>query len=166
MSDHKKSGNVADTHTQSVKPNDHESGRMDELKRQVEEYKGKYLRALADYQNLEKRISEERETWIQGAHKKLMEKLLPFLDNLDRAEAFIKDENLKMIASSFRKILEQEGLSEIDVLGKEYDPYVAEVLDIVPGDRNNVVTEVLRKGYRFNGTVLRVAQVKVSKKVH
>ena len=53
---------------------------------------------------------------------------------------------------------------EIDILNKEYDPYVAEVIDLIEGNKDNIVIEVLRKGYKYNGQVIRVAQVKVSKK--
>lgn len=158
MSDHKQTAN-------NTPQPEKENGELEEAKKQAEEYKSKYLRALADYQNLEKRVANDRELLIQSAHKKLMEKLLPFLDNLDRAEVFIKDENLKMIADSFRRTLESEGLKEIPVKDREYDPYTAEVIDMVAGDKDNFVVEVLRKGYEFNGKMLRAAQVKVSKKV-
>lgn len=164
MSDNKHTGTGTPAVPQSDRKNEHDK-EIEELKNQIEEFKGKYLRALADYQNLEKRILNEREMWVQSAHKKLMEKLLPFLDNLDRAEVFVKDKSLNMITTSFRQILQQEGLKEIEVAGKEYDPYVAEVIDLVPGEKENVVVEVIRKGYEFNGKILRIAQVKVSKKV-
>ena len=62
-------------------------------------------------------------------------------------------------------ILKEIGLEEIEVLNKEYDPNSAEVIDIVEGDKDNIVTEVLRKGYKLNDKILQVAQVKVSKKI-
>jgi molecular chaperone GrpE (heat shock protein) len=49
-------------------------------------------------------------------------------------------------------------------MGREYDPYSAEVIEIVPGVKDNVVTEVIRKGYKMGDKILRVAQVKVTKK--
>ncbi len=134
------------------------------LKKQVEEFKNKYLRALADYQNLENRIKQEREWVVGNANSNLVLKLLPFLDNLDKAEVFIKDEGLKIAKAQLEKVLIDLGLEEIDVLGKEYDPYTAEVIELVGGDKDNMVTEVLRKGYRMGEKILRVAQVKVSKK--
>jgi molecular chaperone GrpE (heat shock protein) len=51
------------------------------------------------------------------------------------------------------------------VQGKEYDPNNAEVIDMVEGGKDNVVVEVLRKGYELNGKIIRIAQVKVSRKV-
>lgn len=135
------------------------------LKQQAQEFKNKYLRALADYQNLEKRNNEENIGIIKNANKQLILGLLPFLGNLEKAEVFIKDPGLKMTKDHLFGILKDIGLEEIDVLNKEYDPIYAEVIDIVPGNKDNIVTEVLRKGYKLNDQILQVAQVKVSKKV-
>lgn len=138
---------------------------LEEEKKKTEENKTKYLRALADYQNFENRVASQREELINNANKHLIIKLLSFLDNLDQAEIFVKDDHLKIIKDSFHKLLKEEGLKELEVKGKEYDPYTAEVIDMVKGDKENQVIEVLRKGYEMNGKVLRVAQVKVSKKL-
>jgi len=140
-------------------------GEIERLQKEVSDYKTKFLRALADYQNLEKRALNEKAALIQSANKEFILKLLFFLDNLNRAELFVKDENLKMIKQSFEKILENEGLKEIKVLNKPYDPYTSEVVDIVEGEKDNEVVEVLRKGYTFFGQLLRPAQVKVVKKI-
>ena len=134
-------------------------------KQQAEEYKTKYLRALADYQNHERHVQNQRVELIASANKELVLKLLPFIDDLNRAELFIQDKSLVHVKDNFLKILQAEGLKEIDVLNKEYDPYTAEVIDMIAGEKDGVVVEVLRKGYMFNDQIVRVAQVKVSKKV-
>ncbi|MCS7092991.1 MAG: nucleotide exchange factor GrpE [Patescibacteria group bacterium] len=138
---------------------------IEELERELNDYKNKYLRALADYQNLEKRIEEERKEITNKAKSELLLKLLPFLDNLDRAEVFFKDEGLRLVKESFLKILKELGLEEIDVLGKEFDPHFSEAVEVVNGEKDNVIVEVTRKGYKLGDKILRVAQVKVSKKV-
>ncbi len=138
---------------------------LEKIKKEKDDYKSKYLRALADYQNFEKRVRSEEQEMVKGANAHLLLKLLPFLDNLEQAQVFIKDEGLKIAKNHFYGILKDTGLEEIPVIGKEFDPQVAEAIDIVPGENDNVVVEVLRKGYRFNGKALRPAQVKVSKKV-
>ena len=135
------------------------------LKQQVDEFKNKYLRALADYQNLEKRISEEKFEIIKNANKHLILGLLPFLGNLEKAEVFIKDPGLKITKEHLFNILKEIGLEEIEVLNKEYDPISAEVIEIVSGNKENMVTEVLRKGYKLNDKILQIAQVKVTKKL-
>jgi molecular chaperone GrpE len=138
---------------------------IDSLKQQVEEFKNKYLRALADYQNLEKRVNEERFELMKIGNKNLLIKIIPFLDNLEKAEVFVRDPGLKISKDHFMQILNETGLEEIDLLGKEFDPNFAEAIDIIPGKEDNKVMEVLRKGYKFKDKIIRVAQVKVSKKL-
>ncbi len=139
---------------------------LEKTKKERDNYKSKYLRALADYQNFEKRVRSEEQEMVKGANANLLLKLLPFLDNLEQAEAFIEEEGLKIAKNHFFGILKDIGLEEIAVLGKEYDPHTAEAIDMVPGEKDNFVMEVVRKGYRFNDKILRPAQVKVSKKVN
>lgn len=136
-----------------------------ELKRQIEEFRNKYLRALADYQNLENRVRSEREDVVRNANKNLILKLLPFLDNLEKAEIFVKDPGLKIAREQLEKTLNELGVEEIQVIGQEYDPYTAEVIELVEGEKDNLVTEVIKRGYRIGDSILRVAQVKVSKKI-
>ncbi len=138
---------------------------IESLKQQIEEFKNKYLRALADYQNLEKRVNNERFELMKMANKNLLIKILPFLDNLEKAEIFIKDEGLKISKENFLQILKEVGLEEINLLNKDFDPNLAEAIDIVPGIKDNKVVEILRKGYKFEDKIIRVAQVKVSKKI-
>ena len=142
-----------------------ESGRNEELKKLVEEYKNKYLRALADYHNLEKRVQEQNEELTRNVTRRLLLNMLPFLDNLEKAEVFLKDEGLKIIKDQFQKTLEKEGLKEMDLRDKEFDPHLAEAVEVVEGDEDNIVTEVVRKGYMLGDKVIRIAQVKVSKKL-
>lgn len=135
------------------------------FQQEIISWKDKYLRALADYQNFEKRVSVDKDELRKTANQFFIIRLLPFLDNLERAEAFVKDKNLQMIKQEFVKLLQQEGIEEIIVLEKEFDPYLAEATDMIPGEKDNFVIEVLRKGYRFQGKLIRPAQVKVSKKL-
>ncbi len=132
--------------------------------KEKEHYKQSYLRALADYQNLEKRVRQEKEQLKQEANSQLVSRLLTFLDELEKAEIFIKDQGLKMVKDKFYKMLSETGLEEVEVLGKEFDPHLAEAIEVVEGGRENIVVEVLRKGYKYNGKLLRPAQVKVEKK--
>lgn len=129
-----------------------------------EEYKTKYLRAIADYQNYERRVQEQRVEWTKNANKAVIFKLLSFLDDLERAEVFVKDPNLLHVKASFMKMLNNEGLKEIQVLNAQYDPYTAEVIDMKEDKEDNMVISVVRKGYTYNDQLLRVAQVVVSKK--
>lgn len=138
--------------------------KKDALQEELEQYKAKYLRALADYQNFERRVREEKIELRNTANENFIRNLLPFLDSLDKAEVFIKDPGLNMIRGSFFQLLQAEGLKEIDLLGKQFDPYTAEAVELVDGEKENEVVEVLQKAYEYNGKVLRVGRVKVSKK--
>lgn len=144
--------------------------KMEDVKPTVEderdEYKNKLLRALADYHNLEKRVSEERQELGRRAVQSFILRVLPFLDNLEQAEVFVKDKGLELVKNSFMDLLEKEGLTKIDVLNKEYDVHSAEAVDLVEGEKDNMVVEVVRNGYMFNGQIVRPAQVKVSKKTN
>lgn len=145
-----------------MKKKKNETGRP---KIEIEDFKDKYLRALADYHNLEKRISGEREDISKLAVRNFVLKLLPFLDNLDKAEVFLKDDGLKMVKNQMSQVLKDEGIEEIELKGTEYDPEYAEALEIVPGESDNIILEVLQKGYKFKDRIIRPAQVKVSKKI-
>lgn len=136
------------------------------ISQERDSYKQRYLRALADYQNFENRARTESERTAKNTTAALLTRLLPLLDDLEKAEVFIKDEGLKMIKDQFKKRLTEEGLQEVDVLGKPFDPQFAEAIEVVSGDRDNTVVEVVQKGYKFNDRLIRPAQVKVSKKAY
>lgn len=126
-------------------------------------YKSSYLRALADYQNFEKRVEKEKEELVKTASKKVIIKLLPLLANLEKAEVFVKDEGLKLIKEDFLRVMKEEGLEELDVLNKAFDPSFAEAVEIIQGDEDNKIVEVVRRGYKLGDKVIQPAQVKVSK---
>ena len=119
-------------------------------------------RALADYQNLEKRIAEEKNSWIKAANKNLLLKLLPGLDNLILAEKHTQDEGVKISIKHFLDILEQDGVKEIETVGKDFDPNLMEAIGTQNGEEGKVLEEV-RAGYMLFETVLRPAQVIVGK---
>jgi molecular chaperone GrpE len=168
MTDTKQDKHVQKAPTDEMKKMKEEIGNLkkelDVVQKDADEYRQKYLRSLADYQNFEKRIIVQKEELTLNANKQLIIKLLSFLDNMDKAEMFVKDEHLKMVKDSFYKLLSNEGLKELDVQGKEFDPYTAEAIDIVEGKTDGLVVEIFRKGYELNGKVIRVAQVRVTKK--
>lgn len=130
-----------------------------------DDFKNKYFRALADYQNLERRVRDERIQLIDNAKTHTILYFLPFLDNLEKAEAFVDDPGLKMIKDQFLRTLEEMGIQEIELMGHEFDPHIAEAIEVVEGEKDNVVVGVIRKGFKLGDHILRVAQVRVSKKV-
>ncbi len=125
-------------------------------------WKNKYLRALADYENLERRTENQTADINKRANKKILLKLIDILDVINQAEVFVKDPGLKLVKDEFQKLLASEGVKQMDLVGKEYDPYTAEVIEMVAGKKPNMVAEVVRNGYTLHDEVLRHAQVKVS----
>lgn len=136
---------------------------VQQLQEQLEDAHNKYLRALADYQNLEKRMGGALEQARLGTRKDVVSRFIDVLDDLEKAEVFVQDPGLKMIMDRFKGILQSMGVEEIEVIGSEYDPYTSEALEMVhaeEGQKNHVV-EVVRKGYKIGDTIIRPAQVKV-----
>ncbi len=138
--------------------------KTDDLQKQLKEVTENWKRALADYQNLEKRSQTEKEEFARFANRELVFKILPILDTFEQLEKHLDDQGLHLAIKQLRDLLKSEGLEKIEVLGKDYHPEEMEGIEIVSGDEDNKVMEEARTGYRFKGKILRAAQVKVSKK--
>lgn len=130
---------------------------------EAEEFKGKYLRALADYQNLERRISEEREQIRRFASEVLLVRLFTAIDTLKRVKEHIKDAGIDLAYKEFMAILHEQGIEQIQTVGLPFNPHEMECIEVVEGVDNQVIEELL-PGYKLHGKVLRVARVKVGKK--
>ncbi|OGK16112.1 nucleotide exchange factor GrpE [Candidatus Roizmanbacteria bacterium RIFCSPHIGHO2_01_FULL_39_12b] len=129
---------------------------------EIDALKQNYLRALADYQNLERRTNEQIGQIRHTAGKHLLLQLLDVVDDVERAEVFVNDEGLSHVRNKLLKILEDSGVKQIEVLGQEFDPNVAECIELVEGKENRVIKE-LQKGYTLHGEVLRTAKVAVGR---
>lgn len=134
----------------------------DGQQKKIDELNGKYLRALADYQNLQKQTESWRQEFVQYASSNLVGKLLEILDDLEAAQEHLQDGGLKLIIGKLQNVLRDEGLEELIVEGKPFDPTTAEVISTEPGDQDQVVARVLQKGYRLKDKVVRPAKVIVS----
>ena len=98
---------------------------------EVVELKIQLARALADYDNLRKRVEREKEEIIKAGSVVLFEKLLPILDMLARAQEHLKDEVLGQVIGQLNKVLEEEGIVKINTsVGDIFDAYIHEVLEI------------------------------------
>lgn len=114
-------------------------------------------RALADYQNLQRRSGEERLTLIKMANKEICQALLQPLEHLSLAALNLHDKGLDMVVEQFWKELQSFGLQEIPVLGQKFDLATMEVVD--KKARGEKVIEVVRKGFTLQGEVIQHAQV-------
>ena len=134
------------------------------LTTQLESVTNQWKRALADYQNLDKRVGEERIDFVRYAAKNFIVRLLAIVDDFEKAQAHVKDQGLGLALKKLFELLKQEGVEKIDTLGKEYDIHSMEALVTEEGKDDGKVLAELRSGYTMHGAILRPAQVKVSKK--
>ena len=137
--------------------------KLKELEQKLSEMENNWKRALADYKNLEKRIVEERVDFVSYSTSLLISRLLNVLDNLENLEKHNGDMGLKLTLKEFRQILNEEGLLEIDTLGKDFDSNTMEAIETVEGEERKAV-EVVLKGYMLKNKLLRPAKVKVGQK--
>ena len=129
-----------------------------------------YLRLAADFDNYRKRTAREQAELTQRANERLLNELLPVLDDLERAleaaaehEEAKLEEGVRLVHRSLLGLVERHGLTEIDTEGA-FDPHVHEALLAQPGEgaEEGSVLQVLQKGYRLGDKVIRPARVIVA----
>lgn len=131
------------------------------LEVKLSEMEENWKRALADYKNLEKRVSEEKTLLVDFANSVLVENLLPILDNFTMLEKHTNDEGIKMSIKEFINVLKSSGLKKIEVsVNDDFDPNTMDAVESGPGQKNKVL-EVIREGYYFKDKLIRPASVKV-----
>lgn len=146
---------------------------VEDLKKQVDQMEDKFLRASAEIANITSRNRNERELLQKYRSQDLAKKVLPALDNLERAMAIeAKDEhsqNLKkgveMVLESLRHALKEEGIEEIPAKGEAFDPTLHQAVQTMPaqeGQEADTIIEELQKGYKLYDRVLRPSMVIVA----
>jgi molecular chaperone GrpE len=133
-----------------------------DLQKQLVNLKDQLKRALADYDNLEKRVVSRRQELVELARVEILDKLLSVLDDLERAETHLKDRGLTMTVDQFRGVLKSEGVEEIEAEGRNFDPEKMDCVSLVSGKKNRVV-KVTQKGYILKKRVIRPAKVEVGR---
>lgn len=142
----------------------------DDLAQKLEEANDRYARLLAEFDNYKKRTSREKIDIIQSAGKEVIGKLLPVLDDFDRALAAMENaqdvasvkEGVELVNTKLRKTLEQQGLKEMEVIGEPFDSEFQEAITTIPApaeEFKNKVIDVVEKGYTLNDKVIRFAKV-------
>ncbi len=143
--------------------------KVNNLKEERDELKEKYLRKMADMDNLKKRHEDEKEKLRKYAQKDLLSDLLEVIDNFDRAldsmnfESEEVADGIDMINRQLREVLEKHDAEPIEAKGESFDPNVHEAMmqEEDPDVKEERVKEVFQKGYTLHDRVLRPAQVKV-----
>jgi len=140
----------------------------DEFKKQYDELYDKHLRTLAEYENYKRRTQKEKDETYKNAQADTVEKLLPVLDNLERALATDESspfkDGIEMIVKQLLETLEKMGVTEIEAVGKTFDPNLHSAVMHIEDEEleANIVVEQFQKGYMLKDKVIRYSMVKVA----
>ena len=144
---------------------------LEKVKAELESKNDLLLRTAAEFDNFKKRTERVRLTVAEFAKANIIKELLPILDNIDRAESledktgedYIK--GIEMIVKQFCSLSEKLGIAELAQVGDSFDPNCHEAVMHIEDEAlgENVIAEVLQKGYKIGDTVIRPAMVKVAK---
>ncbi len=157
-------------------PQDQVKKLREKLKKCVEE-KQEYLtgwqKERADFLNARKRDEESNKQFVKFANENLISEIIPVLDSFTMAfgnkEAWEKvDKNWRIgveyIANQLKKVLEDNGMKEIDPSNQKFDPMRDEAIEFEPvtdESKDNMITTVIQKGYSYHGKMLKAPKVKV-----
>ncbi|MDA3910088.1 MAG: nucleotide exchange factor GrpE [Bacteroidales bacterium] len=143
-----------------------------ELQERVDELSEKYIRLSAEFDNYRKRTLKEKMELSKNAGKQIFENLLPVIDDLERAIEVTQNaedidavkEGMVLIHSKFLGFLRQQGVSEMDSVGKDFDTDEHEAVTKIPAPEESMkgkVVDVITKGYKIKDQILRYSKVVV-----
>ena len=145
-----------------------ELSETDKLKAEVAEYKDKWIRNVAEFDNYKKRNATIwKDAFLEGKKDTIL-KILPLGDNLETAINMITDEKSRegvvLLLKQFNDVLKNLGVEVINPTGEQFNPDVAEAVMQVDGDEgeeSGTVKTTFRKGYKADNKIIRYAQVSV-----
>lgn len=139
----------------------------------VDELRMQLARALADYDNLKKRVDSEKTIWFKVAAGRVVEKFLGIMDMLLDAQKHLNDAGLAIVIGEFKKAIVEEGFEEIKIEEgvTDFDEQMMEAVEVVEkdGSKENSVAEVVQSGWKSKDEegresfIVRPAKVKVYK---
>ena len=154
--------------TAQSEPTDAE--KLEKAEEEIAQLKDKYLRQVAEFDNYRKRTLKEKTELILNGGQKVLEALLPIMDDLDRAADNISKsdnvdtlkEGVDLIISKLTKTLTDQGLKRMETIGKEFDTDFHEAVALIPAqseEQKNHVIDCVQPGYLLNDKVIRHAKV-------
>ncbi|MEI5995399.1 nucleotide exchange factor GrpE [Enterococcus sp. 4G2_DIV0659] len=146
---------------------------LEKTQAELSEMEDKFLRARAEIANMSNRFKNERELLVRYRSQDLGKKLLPSIDNLERAMAIEVDDEqgaslkkgISMVLESVQAALKEEGIEEIPTMGETFDPNLHQAVQTIPASEEtpaDTIVEVLQKGYKLHDRVLRASMVIVA----
>lgn len=159
--------------SKNTKTNKKELEKIKELievqKKEIDDKDDRLKRLMAEFENFKKRSSKEREGLYNSLIADITSSLLPILDNLEKAvEVKTEDENFKqgieLVLKQFKEVLKSNGITEIESVGKTFDPELHEAITSVVDDNLGVqeIKEEYRKGYMIGNKIIRHSLVVVA----
>jgi molecular chaperone GrpE len=144
-----------------------------EKDRELAEIKDKYLRLLADSENVRKRLRQQSEESVRLQRESLLREMLPMIDNLERAVAAARGggngkpivEGVEMVLRAMLDFLKAQGVTQVSAVGQPFDPQRHEAVDQVASAEHppNTVIREFHRGYQIGDRMLRPARVAVAK---
>jgi molecular chaperone GrpE len=143
-----------------------------EIEKKLAEMNDKYLRLSAEFDNYRKRTLREKMELIRTANESVMQNILPVIDDFERAMKSIEmgmdfeatKEGILLIYNKFNDFIKQNGVKEVDAIGREFSTDLHEAVTKVPApseDLKGKIIDVIQKGYLLNDKVIRFAKVVV-----
>ena len=141
--------------------------KVEELSKEEESYKDKFIKLQADHENFKARVNREKDDMIFFLKQDILLKILPRLDDIERILANTKEEEKKTSVYEALVVLHKKLVWDLEKMwvkpfeskGKEVDPDRHEVMTTMPGKKEGVVCDEFEKWYELNGRVLRHAKV-------
>ena len=141
--------------------------------KELAELKDRYLRSLAESENARKRIRQQSDETVRLQRENLLRELLPVVDNLERAVEAARGggngkpivEGVEMVLRSMLDFLKAHGVTQLDSVGKPFDPQRHEAVDQIESSQHppNTVVNEFHRGYQMGDRLLRPARVAVAK---
>jgi molecular chaperone GrpE len=137
------------------------------LEEEVQDAKDKYLRTLAEMDNMRRRHERDRQDLLKFATEKLLQDLLPVLDSFDKAAELVSAdkavlEGIQMVHKQLTHVLETNGLKVVEAAGQEFDPNFHQAIQRIEGDvEKETVKDEFQRGYVLNGRLIRPSMVSV-----
>lgn len=170
---HEKAEHIEATpETQAEQPNATEKQNGSDLEEKYKEINDKYTRLYAEFDNYRKRTAREKVEWFKSAGEDVILKILPILDDIERAVAHNKSvtdvdvlkQGLEIIQQKFKNILTGKGIEPMESKGQTFDPELHDAITSMAApseDMKGKIIEEIEKGYTLNGKVIRHAKVVV-----
>ncbi len=173
--------NMADDDTSAVdemadqtdaEPIDEAAEALAKAEAEAADWRDKYLRLQAEFDNYRKRTLKEKMSLVESGGENVIKALLPVVDDVDRALAAMEKSDdvealrggVRLIAQKFNEVMRQQGVSEIEAVGKEFDVDHHEAVARFPieGKASGEIIDVVQKGYKLGEKVIRYAKVVVA----